>query len=1028
MMRKEQLNIYRERIRRFIDDLKRDLWSDDLLLQAEAAITDQPVRFQDRHRLYYRPIAEGEVWAEKWQSAWFRLSGRIPERWAGKPVVARINLFGECLVFDAAGEPKRGLSGNCAFVPAYAREIYPVTDCAVAGEKIELHLEAAASNLFGILREERPGKHCRNPEGRFAPTADIMRLAVDRVEMRQFLAEMAFVDNWINLYDPTDYRYAQMVKIVGEAIQAFGCTADAVAGRRILQRILERKADASALRTTAVGHAHIDTGWLWPVAETVRKCGRTFANQLDLLARYPDYVFGASQPQHYQFVKEHYPTLYARIKEYVAAGRWELQGGMWVEADCNLPDGESLIRQFLHGKNFFRDEFGIEVKTLWLPDVFGYSAAMPQIIRKSRCDYFLTQKLSWNQTNAFPHHTFIWRGIDGSEVLTHFPPEGNYNSAMQPEILGKTQNIFRENHFVDEFLTLFGIGDGGGGPKEEFIENGRRMQDLEGCPRVRFGRSDEFFQRLEGSRSDLAVWEGELYFELHRGTLTTQARVKRANRKLEQLLQSLEFAFAALPPDAWPQAEFDRLWKTLLINQFHDILPGSSIELVYANAAREYREMFELCHLLQVRLGRRLLRPDENALTLFNSLSVPWRGNLVLPSAWRGFTVVDASGGQLPCQLGENDQQVRLEIPPGMFLTLQRGRKDDIPAAGTDQLELVLENEEIRYEFDENARLLRAFDKRSCREWLRADSPGNRLSLYIDEPNASDAWDIDIFYEEQLVDTARSAGQVRTWHGPIGGRLQFELQVGTSIIRQTISLTAGSRRLDFQTAVDWRETHRMLRVAFPVEVCSDTAAFDIQYGFVRRPTHRNTSWDLARFETAGQRYADLSDDCGGVALLNDSKYGYKVSGHTLDLNLLRSPRHPDFHADCGSHEFTYSLLPHNGGFVESEVMAEAAQLNRQPLQWAGYAAPENAVLPCRLEGDGVKLAVLKKAEKSDQWILRLVETHGRHSHCRLTALPEYRRLIATDLLEWENLSARKLDGAIELNLSPFEIATFKLCR
>jgi alpha-mannosidase len=796
--------------------------------------------------------------------------------------------------------------------------------------------------------------------------------------------------------------------------------------RAILQEELGKPAGASHLKVAAVGHAHIDTAWLWPVRESVRKCARTFATQLGLIDRYPEYVFGASQPQHYQFMKDHHPGIYDRIREAVRRGQWEVQGAMWVEADCNIIGGESMVRQVLQGKNFFRDEFGVDVRELWLPDVFGYSAALPQILKKAGVDNFLTQKLSWNQTNEFPHQTFLWRGVDGSEVLTHFPPENTYGSELDTEFLLPILTTFRERDRLDECMSLFGVGDGGGGPKPENIELGRRLADLEDAPVVRFGKAADFFARLNEKRDLLETWVGELYLELHRGTFTTQAAVKKQNRRLENRLLTVEMLCSLLPAAEYPRSELQDAWRTVLLNQFHDIIPGSSIHMVYEDTAADHARVHAALDELTAAAAARLLPAGAGSAVLFNSLAYAWRGLVALPDeiAAGAVKVTGPDGTDWPTQIVGGRLHVLAEVPALSFASLTITAAD-VPAETATDGTHVLENDLVRYEFDAQGRLIAAVDKAAGRDLL--DGEGNVFSLYEDRPNDWDAWDVDAFYRNAGVQQAACVEVSPVRRGAAAQTFSLVFRIGGSDIRQDVVLATGSRRLDFRTVVDWREKHRMLRVHFAADVRSETAAFDIQYAHVRRATHRNTSWDRARFEVLAHRYVDLSDPDGGLALLNDCKYGVAVRDNVIDLNLLRAPTNPDPQADEGRHEFTFSLLPHAGDLIRSDVMAEAACLNRAPLVLqppAAGGASALPILPVQLEAEGIDLTVLKRAEKDDDLIVRLVETHGRRSRgvlrCRAEVQP-------VDLMEWDAVGDAVLaDGALELTMQPFEIRTYRV--
>lgn len=993
-------------------------------LTASYARSAEPVRFEERTRLAYNTIQAGEIWGRTWESAWFRLTGTVPASWRGNTVVAQLDLGGEGLVLLPDGKILQGITNGSVFDTEFGRDIVRLFNGCSGGEAVELWVEAAANGLFGMYCDLDPGPDSTNRYGFYDAKVNSIRLGVFDTEMWELTLDLRVLLGLIRSLPEKSVRRARIIHAATEGLNAFARNADSPGiFRAILAPELSKPASASSLAVTAVGHAHIDTAWLWPVNETIRKCARTFATQLDLIERYPEYIFGASQAQHYAFIKERYPALYERVKAAVKEGRWEVQGGMWVEADCNIPGGESLVRQILHGKNFFRDEFGIDVDNLWLPDVFGYSATLPQILRKSGIRYFLTQKLSWNQINEFPYHTFRWQGIDGSEVLTHFPPENTYNSQLTAESLIAAQDQFKEKEYIDEFLSLFGVGDGGGGPKEEHIQMGRRMANLEGAPRIRFGSAREFFHRLERYRDQVPVWVGELYLELHRGTLTTQAFVKWANRRLEHKLRELEMLCSCIPVARYPQKRLDDIWKIVLLNQFHDIIPGSSIWRVYRVTHEQYREALNRCEAIVTDVATELFEQDPNSVTLFNTLNCSYKGAIVLPEGWTDRTVKDAGGHFLPAQIESNRVAVHVNIAPYSFMTLT---KSDTAVEPSPPLNgLILENDLVRCEFNGQGALLRCFDKEIGMEIISPEQPGNILTLYEDRPNDWDAWDVDAFYRDTPLETVKATKAEPLPSGVVRQGILFSYQTGNSRIDQKVYLGRASKRLDFDTTADWREKHRMLRVAFPTTIRAEQAIFDIQYGFLRRSTHQNTSWEQARFEAVAHRYVDLSSADFGAALLNDSKYGHRVVNGILDLNLLRSPNYPDPDADQGEHHFIYSLLPHTGDLAHSEVIAEAARLNQGLMILDGFKTG-SAALPVYVTGDGISLEVLKKAEKEDCLILRVVETHGRHSSGQLVVNIRKGILLETDLLEWSDGPQIPTDKAVELRLHPFEIRTYKL--
>jgi len=1012
---KKESRIILKRIEKWYERLQSEFIFDSIQLNAEYGWSKEPTSFSDRQSLSYKAIQEGASWGKKWESAWFHLTGVVPNNWSGNSVIAELDFSGEGLVFDSNGAAIQGITNGSIWDPNFARTRVPLIDNCSGGESIDLWVEAAANSLFGVYTDSDPEVESPKRFGWFDAKVEKMRIAIFNEDVWQLYLDVRILLGLVKRLEESTVRRARIIRALNNAINAYGeHHNNSSMAQQCLQPELQKSASPSDLKVSAVGHAHIDTGWLWPVRETIRKCARTFSTQLSIIERYPDYIFGASQPQHYQFIKDHYPEIYSRIKEAVAKGQWELQGGMWVEADCNLISGESMVRQLLHGKNFFKDEFGVNVDNLWLPDVFGYSAALPQLLKNAGIDFFLTQKLSWSQFNEFPHHTFKWRGIDGTEILTHFPPENTYNSELDTEFLVPAQTHFKEKDFLDEFMSLFGVGDGGGGPKPDNIELGRRMADLENSPKVSFDSAKNFFNRLSKYENELDTWVGELYLELHRGTLTTHGLVKKQNRKLEWKLRAVEMLWSCLPLETYPSEKLDSLWKKLLLNQFHDIIPGSSINLVYQTTHKEYEEIHKGCDSLIDSAGQTLFNQSPDTFVLVNTLSYPWTGAVEVPTTYDGFTLVDETGQHIQTQTLGNLVYAQVELAPLSFTTFKKGKP--IQKSSEQGHNLILENELVRYEFDENGLLISAYDKEVEKEIL--EQPGNILSLYEDRPNDWDAWDVDFFYREALLDNASVKNITPVSNGPVIQEMNMSYSISNSTIKQRIVLQPYSKRLDFHTEVDWNEKHKMLRVHFPVNVYSDQASFDIQYGYVKRNTHRNTSWDKAKFEVVGHKYADLSNHDYGVALMNDCKYGYMVHDNILDLNLLRSPNNPDPEADQGTNQFTFSFYPHDNDLIHSDVIKESACLNQTPLCFEGVESKTN--IPVTLDGNGLELTVLKKAEKENCLIVRIVETLGKQT----SGIINYRgEIVECDLMEWQSYTS-KITQPIRFN--PFEVKTFKL--
>lgn len=1030
-MYKEFFYIQLVRAERFYTRILNDIYGESLMLDAQFGHSKDSIPFSQREKLKYKPIREGEIWGTTWENAWFHFQGEVPKSWKGKEVVLLLQLSGEALLFDEKGSPKCGFSGGSVFSPSYQKNRFTLFKKAKGGENVDLWVESCASFLLGAGVDRDPDLNKPFTGGTVTATAQKMRLAVFRRSVWELFMDVSCLCGVARHLPETDYRRNKIIFTLDKALSLYHDDPEnAEKCREALKEVLELPAVKSSLQVYAVGHAHIDVAWLWQAKESIRKAARTFSSQLRLMEEFPKYVFGASQPQLYAFVKEHYPSLFDEIRKRVKEGRWELQGGMWVEADCNLISGESMVRQFLHGKNFFKDEFGVEVKNLWLPDVFGYSGAMPQIIRKAGCDFFLTQKLSWSQINTFPHNTFIWKGIDGTEIPTHFPPENTYNSFLRPELLMTAQERFKENGFLDKFLSLYGIGDGGGGPSDEHVNMGMRSGNWEFTPRVKFASADEFFHELEKDIPKLEKWTGELYLEFHRGTLTSQARTKRGNRKCEEMLSSVEFLLAHLPLKEYPQKALDRYWKLLLLNQFHDILPGSSIHAVYERTEKEHKEILAGCRTLLEENKDKLFRKEKDSLLLVNTLSTPYKRMVQLPESWLDHSVTDEEGKEVLIQKEKDKVFASLSLSGSSFTQLHKGKKKKyqdsaLPAAAKKGKSFILENDLILYEFSPDGLLVRAYDKEVGKEILAGC--GNLLSLYHDRPNNYEAWDVDVYYLHEKVTEWKAEKVQLSAKGPLRTLLEIQYRNENSTLLQKVILEHNSKRLDFVTEAEWQEVRKMLRVSFPVDIESNEALYDIQYGSIKRPTHDNTSWDAAKFEACGQKYGDLSESDYGVALLNDCKYGYRIKGNTLDLALLRSPKSPDFEADRGKHFFTYSFYPHTGNCNESNCQEESFALNREPLAFEGYAKKKALQPFCRMEAEngGITLDVLKKAEKEEAYVVRLAERKGRHSQGELVFASSKWDVRESCLMEWTKGKSSPLQkNTLKVTLSPFEIRTY----
>ncbi|WP_207229594.1 alpha-mannosidase [Ktedonosporobacter rubrisoli] len=970
-------------------------------LQVEAWITPEPVPFAERLSGAHKELSIGQSWGKLWDCAWFHFTGTVPEQAGGKAIVLLIDLSGEACVVDQVGNPVLGLTTvSSTFDKSLGRpgkRVVPLTEQAHGSEVIDLWADAGCNDLFGVYQDSGSLKEAH--------------IALYSTEMYQLYYDFAVLYELMQeLPEDTARRHRILAALHKASLELVEYSSEeAQRARTILAPELAKTGGTPSLKVSAIGHAHIDLAWLWPLRETIRKGARSFATTLALMERYQDYIFGASQPQLYQWMKTYYPALYKRIQARVAEGRWEIQGAMWIEPDTNVPSGEALVRQLIYGKRFFREEFGKDPRMLWLPDVFGYTAALPQILKKAGVDYFLTIKLSWNTFNVFPHHTFLWQGIDGTQVLAHMPPEGTYNSSAAPRAIRATEKNFADKVVSEECVLLYGIGDGGGGPGREHLEYLARERNLEGLAPVKQEPIENFFQRIAEKTDEYKTWVGELYLEKHQGTYTTQARSKRFNRKLELALRELEFfSFLALitAGQPYPSQQLDAIWQEVLLYQFHDILPGSSIKRVYDESLARYQELSNQVKQLTKKAQATLIRqPQANrqTYTIFNSLSWVRSEWLQVQGQWRYVTVPSLGYSSL-----EITEQLANDAPTQLVASAQ-----------------ILENDLLQLRFAPDGAIQAIFDKEHQRDVLAPQQLANRLSLYHDN---GDAWDFPMDYDERPALSFALESSHAFLTGP-QAIMEQHYSFGQSTLRQQVILTKGSRRIDFVTTVDWRESHKMLRTSFPLNVSATEATCDIQFGTIKRPTHHNTSIDMARYEVCAHKWVDLSQADYGVALLNDCKYGHKISQNVLDLNLLRSPHYPDPQADLAQHEFTYALFPHAGDHVAGQVMRAGYELNVPldviPGELEGSASLPEASL-VQISAENVILEGVKKAEQNDDLILRLYESAGATTRTELIAGIGIAEIWKTNLLEEKEARLEHTGRKVEVVLGPFEILTLRL--
>ncbi|MCX4237952.1 alpha-mannosidase [Streptomyces ortus] len=994
------------RLKRVLDErIRPAVYAESLPL--EVAVWNapgEPVPVEEGLAATPSPVAVGDRWGAPWGTSWFRVTGTVPEEWAGKTVEAILDLgFDEnmpgfqCegLVYRPDGTPVKGLNPRNQWVRIGA----PVA----GGEEVRLHIEAASNPVIldyhPFLPTQLGDKETAGGEPQYKLAR--MDLAVLDETVWQLVIDLEVLGELMAELPVESARRWDILRAVEKALDAVDLQnvgATAAEARSRLAEVLAAPAVPSAHRISAVGHAHIDSAWLWPLRETVRKVARTTSNMTALLEDEPDFVFAMSQAQQWAWVKEHRPEVWTRVKKAVADGRFVPAGGMWVESDTNMPGSEAMARQFVHGKRFFIDEFGVDNDEAWLPDTFGFAAGLPQIIKAAGSKWLLTQKISWSQTNKFPHHTFQWEGIDGTRIFTHFPPVDTYNCSMKGSEIAHAANNFKDKGVARHSLAPTGWGDGGGGTTREMVAKAARLRDLEGSATVVWEAPEKFFEKAEAEYPNAPVWVGELYLELHRATLTSQAKTKQGNRRSEHLLREAELwaATAAVRTKfTYPYEELDRLWKTVLLHQFHDILPGSSIAWVHREARRTYEAVAQELNGI-IGAAQRALAGEGTTTLAFNSA----------PHTRDG---VPAGGARTPAVGGECTLVPRTD---GGF---------------------VLDNGCLRIEIDERGLVVSAFDLAADRETLAPGEAANLLQIHPDFPNMWDAWDVDEFYRNTVTDLVDADEVVP---GDDGVSVRIVRSFGDSKVTQVLSLAPGEWRLDLDTEVDWHETEKFLKLAFPLDVHAERYASETQFGHFFRPTHTNTSWEAAKFEACNHRFVHLEEPGWGVAVVNDSTYGHDVTRTvrgdggtttTVRVSLLRAPRFPDPETDQGVHRFRHALVP---GAGIGDAVREGWRINLPQRKVAGGASEVAPLVT--VAQDAVVVTALKLADDgSGDVVVRFHESRGGRSRATLTAGFEVGSVTVTDLLErpLPDATAPDRDGnRLTLRLRPFELVTLRLTR
>ena len=1013
------------------------------------------VKWQTKKKLFMRP-EEADLDPMPWESFdsstdrwygkdtyyWFRAQFTVPQSMDQKCIFLKIHTQIE--EWDDGRNPQFLLFVDGQAVQGQDmnhREVR-LTDCAEAGRTYTLDLQA----YTGILHNE-------------------FSLKVTAAE-----TDLALMKLYYDLKAPADaYRYNRMpegrtrsllVEALNGAVnqldlrtphsKAFDesvATAQSYIDAHLYQN--PELCGHDELIASCIGHTHIDVAWWWTVSQTREKTARSFSTVLKLMDEYPDYKFMSSQPQLYVFLKERYPEVYAKLKQRVKEGRWIPEGGMWLEADCNLTSGESLVRQFLYGKKFFKDEFGIDSKILWLPDVFGYSGALPQIMKECGIDYFMTTKLAWNQIDKFPHDTFMWKGIDGTGILTHLittPSVGQdvkkthfttYNGMLDADAVIGAWDRYQNKDLNNEVLICYGFGDGGGGPTREMLESSSRLdKGIAGIPKVVQESPVAYFERLDervSKNKRLPVWEGELYFEYHRGTLTSMGRNKKGNRKSELAMMDLELlsVLAEEKGVSYPKEELERMWKVILLNQFHDILPGSAIHEVYEVTKKEYEEL--LCEAEVLEKERlKAIANEGDGITVVNTLGFERDDLVLLPDGCKAEALEDQNGMIYPIQHTKNGAVAALKKLPSKGSRVYQkvslsedAKKYNWYSTENEAERKTLETPFYTVVFDENGMITRLYDKKNDREVLKPDQKGNRMVMYEDKPMCFDNWDIDMYYTEKGWEVSNLSRFEWTDLGPLCVSIELERTISNSLIRQTITFYADSAVIRFDTYVDWKEHQHLLKVHFPVDLHTDEATFDIQFGNLTRKIHQNTSWDEARFESCGQKWMDMSEGHYGVSLLNDCKYGHSALDGVMTLTLIKSGIEPNPTADQEEHTFTYALYPHAEGWRQANTVQEAMKLN-QPLlsEEGGHAGCQNNFV--WVDKSNVIIETVKMAEDSDGVIIRLYESENARTKAHISFEKEIVSVESCDCIENAKMAVDIKDNGFDIEIKPYEIQTYRV--
>ena len=1032
---------YQTRLRYWITVLKSEFYEPLGEIVWDAYRTKEHLSATEVLNKTFTPVSPGFCWGESWEYCWFKSKIVLPKEATGKQIVLNLVPGGESTIFVNGQSFGTYRSEQCN--PMNEKHHFFIdnilTSDATEGESFEILMETYAGHYYpepyggctcGPYMEGLYSNPLKEGERRRLGSCTY---GIWNEEAYQLYMDVCTLGKILETTDRTSLRAAK----IAEALETFTRIVDfeqekekRQAGyresRAMLKPLLEAENGSTMPTIYAIGNAHIDLAWLWPFEETYRKTARTFSAQLRMMERYPEYKFIQSQPAAYEMCRQHYPELYERIKKAIKGGQWIADGAMWVEPDTNMAGGEALIRQLLYGKEYYKKEFGIDSQVLWLPDTFGYTAALPQILKGCGVKYLVTQKIFWsyNQGEKFPYHYFKWQGMDGTEVVSFLPTSYVYKTDP-----GTTNVVWRnrsQERDLEAFLLPFGYGDGGGGPCRDHLEYAERQKNLEGSLPIKMAGPMEFFQDMEEKGGPKNTYVGELYFSAHRGTYTTQASIKKNNRKGELTMRELEFwsAFAALCGMKYPKEKIEELWKVVLLHQFHDILPGTSLERVYEEAEKAFAGIYqEADEMLQKAFGN-LLSDEPNAVTVFNSLSFERRCMVTLPEHFQAGAVL-TDGTYLPVEKTEKGYETIVTLPACGAIALRPASEEQksarIPATIT-RVDggYIMENQYIRTFVNCRGEIVSFILKESGREF--AAETMNTFHMYKDVPRLFDAWDIDSHYIDQEMEGAVNITVEEVQQG-IEAVLKVRGTINESSYIQYIRLQEEGKRLEFETEVDWRETHKLLKVAFPVDVYAENAINEMQFGYVERPAHRSRTYEKDRYEVCNHRYSAFCDGAHGAAVLNDCKYGISMNKNRLELTLLRAAMSPVLRSDNGINRFTYAFTAWEGPFAECDVVCQGFEMNVKPIVMEGALD----VSFIHIDQPNIVLDTVKMAEDgSGDIILRLYESKKAAVTTNIHVNVDCENAYLCDMLENKLEEVQEVNGGFSIPFRAFEIKTIRI--